>query len=208
MAHWRLPAIWWQWALVGLTVILGLSYLFESRATHEIDSFEECAIAGQPVTEGNPPTCRDGKHVFRGPAEKPAPSQAPATLQAFDRLVEGDSRGSYPRRQEHIQSEKDWQRYWREVHAGASPMPPIIAVDFTKYDVVTFSMGRQQTDGYRLKVNSIVVGESGSVIDATESTPTITCKVAPTPTNRYVIVRTAKLHGPVSFRVSSLYRKC
>jgi hypothetical protein len=127
----------------------------------------------------------------------------------YELLVDGDTKASTPAHgQEFINSQSQWQAYWREVHAGLATLPPLIPVDFSHSSVAAVSLGQQATSGFGLKISNITVSAAGTVIDLTESAPTITCAVAQTITNRYVIVRTSKLTEPVSFRLTTEQRHC
>lgn len=192
---------------IGLSIGLGL-WIVRGYDTEPIDSYAQCAEAGYRIEDTNPPACKVGNRTLLGPKAAPAPSLPASTAQNFEILVQGDSRGAYPNRQEVVSTLPDFVRYWQAVHASLPQQPPIIPVDFKLYDVVALSEGIKNTNGYNLKVTAVTTSAAGSVISATESIPTITCPVTTAPTNRYFIVKTAKLIQPVSFRVATSYRHC
>ena len=123
-------------------------------------------------------------------------------------MVDGDTTGTYPREQRHIVNDTDWASYWDLIHSSAGVSPPIIPVNFAISDVIAISEGQQATSGYSYKVTAVSTGDKGSIIDITESIPTVTCPVTNRPSNRYFIVRTAKLTEPVSYRTTTVYRHC
>lgn len=196
-------------AVLGLVVVTTLaSWAFHGRMAPAITSFARCAQAGYIVSGTNPPTCNDGHQAFLG-ATVPTPSeQPPGQTLPFELMVEGDSGGNYPKRQEVITTESDWQRYWSQVHAGLAQIPPLLSVDFRASNVVALSSGRELTNGYGLKVTGVTASAAGTIVDATLTVPTITCAVANTATNRYFIAKTPKLTSPVSFRISTEYHHC
>jgi hypothetical protein len=193
----------------GLAVTLGmLLWPLFGRPTERIDSYNRCAEDGNPVTETNPPICTYGGHGFIGPLIVPKQSTLPTTQVPFEILVDADSHGTYPQHQEVITTLAAWQRYWRTVHASLPKIPPILPVNFATSNVIALSEGRQSTDGYALKVTNVSTSSAGTTINVTESIPTITCVVAPVVTDRYFIIRTAKLPAPVTFDISSVRHHC
>jgi hypothetical protein len=196
-------------ALTGCALAAGLiGWTLHSRTTEPIDSYTRCAADGNPITETDPPTCRDGRGLFVGPRGSPAASAGLISAIRFDLLVQGDSGGNYPKRQEIISTQSDWQRYWREVHSGLSSLPPILRIDFSQNDVIALSLGRQMTAGYGLMIIGITDRASGTTVNVTETIPTITCVVPQVVTNRYYIAKTPKLTPPVSFQISTNRHHC
>jgi hypothetical protein len=192
-------------AVIGLWLIILAGWAFAAYSTELVDSYAKCAEEGYPISDTNPVTCSAGGHTFLGQRSASAPaSTEPAVGESvpFDILVNGDSHSNYPNRQEVLITQAAWGQYWRSIHAGQKTLPPLIPVDFTQSNVVALSEGRRGTGGYNLKVTSIVKTEQGTVVNVTESVPTITCRVAQSVTNRYFIVRTPVLQAPVSFRIT------
>jgi len=199
---------WLQLLLAFIGAVL-LAVIMRAGTTSPIDSYAACIEAGNPVLETDPPICRDGSRNFIGTAAASPKLVAGDISVPFELLVDGDTRGAAPaHRQDFINSQAQWQAYWREVHASLATLPPLIPVDFLQSSVVAVSLGRQSTTGFGLKITSITVSGAGTTVNLTESAPTITCAVAQAVTNRYVIVRTAKLAGPVSYRITSEKRHC
>jgi len=199
------------WLQIALSLTLaGIVAIFIAAGyTSPIDSYNACVEAGNPILETDPPICRDGVHNFTG---TPLPSRTPApevSTIPFEILVDGDTHGSSPAHaQVTINNQTDWQHYWQTTHANISPLPPLLPVDFTTSNVVAAGLGSKTTSGYGLKITSITASTAGTVVNLTESTPTITCTVAQVISDRYLIVRTPKLTDPVSFRITSEKRHC
>jgi hypothetical protein len=183
------------------------SWAFRGRMAPPITSFAQCTQAGYIVTDTNPPACSDGHRAFLGDAITTPTEPAGQTL-PFELMVEGDSGGNYPKRQEVITTQAAWQQYWDQVHSGLPSIPPILPVDFNSSDIVSLSSGRELTNGYGLKVTGVIASSAGTTVDATLTVPTVTCPVANTATNRYFIAKTPKLTQPVSFRISLEYHRC
>jgi hypothetical protein len=200
-------------AAAGVWALILGAWALHAYSTELVDSYAKCADEGYPLSDTDPVTCTAGGHTFLGPRPTAAPATAatePATGESvpFDILVNGDSGSDYPNRQEVIITDAAWRSYWRDIHAGQKNLPPLLPVDFTKNQVVALSEGQQSTGGYNLKVTSVVTGPRGSVVNVTESIPTVTCKVTQSITNRYFIVRTPVLRTPVSFRITTDHHRC
>lgn len=192
----------------GLILIL-LAWLVRPGGTSPLDSFTQCALAGYSVSDTNPPICAAAREVYLGPVASPTPAQIQLTTQNFELLVDGDSQSNYPRGWQVITTQAGWVKYWSQIHAALPSLPPLLPVDFSQLDVIALSEGHEPTSGYSLKITGIAAGPSGSVVDISESVPTITCSVTPNPpTNRYYIVDTAKLPAPVSFKLTPEPRHC
>lgn len=190
-----------------VVVVLGGLWV-KAGWTHPIDSYQACVEEGLPVLETDPPICRDGKNSFTGtPLPKASPGPIVSSVN-FDTLVDGDTHSDYPHKQLYLANDKDWQSYWRSVHAALPSVPPILPVDFKTSGVVAVTMGQKTTGGYGLKITNITTSSVGSTVDVSESTPAVGCMVTQSITNRYLIVRTDKLTEPVTFRISPSTRQC
>jgi hypothetical protein len=192
----------------GFLAVICAWILLSGRATALLDSFNSCTNQGYPTADTNPPICSDGHDAMLGPSRPPEPSALPIQSEPFELLVDGDSGGSYPQKQEVITTPTGWRSYWTAVHASLASLPPLLPVDFTTANVVALSEGSKTTSGYSLKVTNITAGPAGTTVDYTESVPTVTCPVTNTATNRYLIVRTGLLPAPVSFRATTESRHC
>jgi hypothetical protein len=192
----------------GLVLILA-ALVLQPSLTSPIDSYAACVEAGYPVLDSEPPVCREGSRNFTG-TPQPKPTAAPPISNInFEILVNADTGSAIPEHgQQFIKSPAAWEAYWRGVHGGLPTLPPLLPVDFSQNNVVGVSLGQKPTAGYNLKISSISSTSAGTVVSLTETTPTITCKVAYHFSNRYLIVRTPQLVEPVSFRVTSENRRC
>jgi hypothetical protein len=195
-------------AVAVVMVAIGCSRLFRGQPVAAITSYAQCTTAGYPFTDTNPSACTADGRTFLDAAAAPSAAPVAVTNLPFDLLVDGDSDGNYPKRQQVIRTETGWEQYWRQVHAALSTVPPILPVDFSISNVVALSEGGQLTQGYVLEITGVDASAAGTTIDVTESIPTLTCQVSNTPSNRYYIIRTPKLTSPVSFRTTTAYRQC
>src|SRR6266508_4397374 len=56
-----------------------------------------------------------------------------------------------------IRAAAEWAAAWKELWAGASPAPPLPAVDFSKEMVIVAAMGEQASGGHSIAVASAAV---------------------------------------------------
>jgi hypothetical protein len=195
-------------AVIVLVYVAVGSYLSRGKVISAPNSYASCRTAGYPFTDSDPPSCSDGARTFVGTYTPPTPTPAAVTSIPFDILVDGDSGGNYPASQQFIHTASAWQSYWSSVHSGLHALPPIIPVDFTQGDVAAISSGPEPTSGYALTVTSVNASATGSVIYATLSVPSVTCKVTYAQSNRYYIIRTPILTPPVTFQVLTTHKSC
>lgn len=196
-------------ALIILAALITVGVvLFNPIRLALIDSFAECAKAGFPVEQTDPPTCDDGRQTFTGPKGTPLPSMAPVEELEFQVLVEGDSRGTYPAKSQLITSQAQWQNYWLQVHKALSPLPNLIPVDFSKNDVIALNMGPEPTDGYSLSLLSLV--SSGQEVTASVQLrqPGQNCGLPPKSTGPYYIALVPKLAASLKFDTATVTHKC
>ncbi|HUD10772.1 MAG TPA: protease complex subunit PrcB family protein [Candidatus Saccharimonadia bacterium] len=192
--------------MVIIYVVVG-SLLSRGHVIAAPNSYATCTQAGYPFTDTDPPACMVGNHTFLGAYTRPTPSQTPVSSLAFEVLVDGDSGGAYPKSQQLITDNADWVKYWSAVHAWVT-LPPILPVDFSQFDVVALSDGRQPTNGYSMSVTNINTSSAGTTVYATVDEPTVTCHVSYTTSNPYYIVKTPKLAPPVMFNISTSPHRC
>jgi hypothetical protein len=99
------------------------------------------------ISESDPASLPAGGHTFVGPRSTPDIADpgvltgSAGAIQPFEILVDGDSHGNYPNRQEVITSDIGWQAYWNQIHANIHPVPPLLPVDFNKNQVIALSEG-------------------------------------------------------------------
>ena len=191
-----------------LVIAFSVGWLASSRQTELLDSFADCSTQGYTVTDTDPPVCSDGRDTMLGPTRSPEQPSTPLTSQPFELLVDGDSGSRYSQQQQFISSPSEWVNYWGQVHAALASLPPLLPVDFSTQNVLALSEGPKPTNGYSLKITNVTSSATGTIVDFTETTPSSACPAQNKPTNRYLIVRTAVLPQPVSFRATTSPRNC
>ena len=191
-----------------ILVILGGWIIFGPGYFARIDSFKECANAGFPVTDTNPPTCNDGDKTFVGPLGTPLPAaQAYQTIE-FQTLVEGDSKGTYPAKNQLITSQAAWQSFWTAVHRQLPVMPNILPVDFSKNDVIAVTLGPKPTDGYTVRLLSLSTTGQQFKADIQVGMPGKGCNLPAHATGPYHLVMVPKITGPLTYEVNTVAHDC
>lgn len=196
-------------ALSLLVIIIGLAFwLAHPARVADIDSFAACVKAGFPVSDTNPPTCDDGHQTYTGPLGSPGPSAQPLETLDYSILVEGDSKGAYPAKNQLITTQAQWQSFWREVHTGLPSTPPLIPVDFGKYSVIALTMGPEPTQSYSIRMLSIGRSAQATVVDVELREPAQDCKLPALKTDPYFLAQVPKLDQPPRFETSTATRSC
>lgn len=196
--------------LVPISLAILAGALWPSHPTR-VTNFDQCSAAGFPIQESQPEVCSAYGHSYVGPDDGSAVAAAAGGVVQtlpFEVMVEGDSRGNYPKGQEVIRTQSAWQSYWAAVHEAVSPLPPLLPVDFTKYDVIALSAGVVATNGYSLQIGGVNIKDGAAQIVAHETLPGISCVVKPVKTNPYYIVRVAKLPAKVTFQDDQKVHVC
>ena len=97
-----------------------------------------------------------------------------------------------------VDTREEFERLWREMHAGTTPIPEVPTVDFTREMVIVAAMGFQAGVGSKIVITG--VRDQGNVLDITvEVRPLpVGCPGYPTVTYPTVMVRApAKRATPV-----------
>jgi hypothetical protein len=191
--------------LIGLVALGGMAL---HAAPLPITSFEECADDGYPVISGNPSICTAHGKSYSDVVDISSGSSQAITSLDTEILVEGNSEGNYPVRQEVIRSQSAWESYWSRVHEAVHPTPNLLAVDFNNYDVVAISAGVQPTNGFTYEITSITQEGQTATVQIHELVPSINCNVQAVQTNPYFIMRVAKLPQNVVFSNDKSVHNC
>ena len=200
------------WILAVLCIVGIFFALWEAYRPHVlVHDFDSCVVAGYDTSNTDPQICSDGRHTYAIALSSPPTTVATGPTgvqQPFDILVSGDSRSDYPRRMQVITSQADWSAFWNQVHAKLVPIPQLLAVDFSKQEVIAITAGVQPTSGYSVDLTGVLAGSSGASVAYQEITPAANCQLPKVPSSPYVLVATDKTIGPVTFTPTIKQRKC
>jgi hypothetical protein len=205
---------YWPQLTVGLVVLVifaAIAFWAIHKHRTVIDSFDSCAAAGYPISTTDPQTCSANHHTYVEAESSPATSTSTGptgTSQTYTVLVSGDSRGTYPQKQQVITTQAAWTAFWAQVNAKVSPFPPILPVDFSQDEVIALTEGPKPSGGYALELTGVLAGTSSASVAYDEIVPGEACTTATGPTDYYLLASTPKTTGPVSFTSTKVRRKC
>ncbi len=176
---------------------------------HNVHTFAECEMYGYPLSGKNNTICTANHMTYVKPDDMAYAAEG-TNLQGLgsELLVIGDSRGTYPAKQDVVTNQGEWEGYWKRIHFSIHPIPPLIPIDFSKREIVAVNEGPKDTDGYRLSISSIQTDGSKIIVTAEEVVLANDCHPSNTPSNMYNILSIDKTLLPVIFKSSSRIRTC
>jgi PrcB C-terminal len=107
-----------------------------------------------------------------------------------------------------IRGAAEWADAWRELWAGASPAPPLPAVDFSREMVFVAAMGEQPSGGHSIAVASAAVEGGRLRVKVVETSPGPDCMVTMALTQPAAAVRLPRFDGPVEFAEGKAVEAC
>jgi hypothetical protein len=108
--------------------------------------------------------------------------------------------GVHERRREVIRDEASWLRLWSEIHAGATPLPPPPAVDFTRHMLIAVALGTRTSGGFGVKVQRVTSRGETLEVDVALSCPAPGAAVSLSLTQPVEVVRAPRLAQTPIFR--------
>lgn len=192
--------------LIGVAVIW-----FLNHRPAKVTDFNSCILAGYNPSNGDPQTCSDGHHTYVAASSSTSstgPAEPAETAQSYSVLVQGDTEGDYPARQQVVATQAAWTSLWGQLYAKLNPGPPLLPVDFSQDEVVVLTDGPKPSGGYSLEVTGVATSTAGTTVDYQAFSPQGRCTQNLTPTDPVVAIVTAKTNGPVTYAVTPQSRKC
>jgi hypothetical protein len=102
-----------------------------------------------------------------------------------------------------------WQEVWSQIYSRQSPAPPLPAVDFSHEMIVVVALGSHGTGGYQiLLTNASEVGNNGTAITVSSTSPGPSCIVTEAFTQPVDIARVPVRDGAVTFVEQSHVSSC
>lgn len=100
-----------------------------------------------------------------------------------------------------VTNQTQWAEIWQKHNVRNEPKTPPPEIDFSKQSILFISLGQKRTGGYGVEINDIQKkeGKTEILIQTTSPKPggfQLQALSAP-----FVIVATAKIEGPVEFKV-------
>lgn len=189
---------------LGFGVILGtlcaavfILYLgYNGFKTSNIDSFEECVEAGNPIMESYPAQCRANGKTYVESLEKSSSGQ----ILQIDKSENGKylhiDRGNYI-----ITSLEEWNSIFGEMNEEPG-------VNFEEKTVIAVVMGQKPTGGYEVSLRQVEVSEDFVQFLVEEKIPGPNCFVTQMITNPYQIIAVDKTEKEIRFVGNTVTNSC
>jgi len=129
----------------------------------------------------------------------PAPIDLPLTRFRQEPFGFAQSSGYNAATQLVIQDQATWEQAWQVIHANRQPAPLVPAIDFAHETIALAALGRQNTGGYDIYIQSAAVEDSQVVLTVRQTTPGSTCVTTQALTQPVDIVRLPRRREPVHF---------
>jgi hypothetical protein len=201
--------------LVAGAIILGLLFVgvawWQSAHRVVIRDFDSCIKAGYDASSSDSQTCSDGHHTYvasPSPPVKAVPAGPPASSQSYAILVQGDTRGDYPKNNQVVTTAAAWSELWARIYNKIKPIPPLLQVDFSQNEVIVLVQGVEPSSGYSLEVTGVTASVAGATVDYEATIPLSGCLIAGGPSDYLVAISTAKTSGQMNYTSTPKTRKC
>ena len=101
-----------------------------------------------------------------------------------------------------------WAMYWRRLHAGAMPVPPVPPVDFARDMVILAALGTRSSGGFTIRIDSAYDDGASVEIVVSRTSPGRGCVLTAALTQPVDIVRIPARKVPVRFRELDVTEPC
>jgi len=129
------------------------------------------------------------------------PSDGESTAEhPFEAILAAAHTGLAEGRREVIRDEASWVRIWSEIHAGATPAPPLPPVDFAQHMLIAVALGTRPSGGFGVKVRSVATRGERLEVAVVESCPAAGAMVTQSLTQPVEVVRAPRLAQTPTFR--------
>lgn len=140
----------------------------------------------------------------------PAAAQIPdgAEPVAVETLLSLQQSGLEGFRRVTIRTDEEWRAFWREAHAGRTPIPDPPGVDFGSHIVIAASTGRRDTGGHSIAIDSVLRAGDRLYAVVRSTSPGEDCMVTQALTSPATAVRVAGPAAEVTFVNRESTRDC
>jgi hypothetical protein len=107
-----------------------------------------------------------------------------------------------------VRDSAQWAKLWAAAFAYRDDPPPLPVIDFTSEMVVGAGLGTRPSSGYDVTIEGMVVESDGATVLVVETTPGNNCVVLTVLTHPGVLVKMARIEGPVRFQQRTQTRTC
>ena len=181
----------------AISVAIFILYLgYNNIKINSINSFDECAQAGNPVMESYPRQCRANGITY---IEK-IRDDSPLAILQIDKSENGRfihiERGNYI-----INSEAEWDEIFGKMDVEPN-------VDFSSKTVIAVVMGQKPTGGYSVSLKQLEITENEIQFLVEEEVPGTNCVVTQMITNPYQLIAIDKTEKEIKFVGNTITNNC
>ncbi|WNJ15980.1 protease complex subunit PrcB family protein [Pontibacter sp. G13] len=94
-----------------------------------------------------------------------------------------------------IESEADWETWWKKIQANREPLPELPKIDFEQKTLVACFMGMRTNGGYSIEISDIRKDGNALNVQVIEREAGANCFVTEAITHPFVIVTIDKVSG-------------
>ncbi|TVR88010.1 MAG: protease complex subunit PrcB family protein [Spirochaetaceae bacterium] len=134
-----------------------------------------------------------------GPAHGESPQRSPG----YQTVARGSYSGVLSQREVLIESEAAFERLWRELHSGRSPVPQKPSINFETHQIAAVFAGEKPSGGFSVEVTTIQTEEDYLTIYFQEQSPSPGDIVTQALTQPYHIVQFPRTERDIRFRSRS-----
>lgn len=134
-----------------------------------------------------------------GPAHGDSSSRRPV----FETVARGSQSGVLNQREVLIESEYAFDRLWREIHAGRSPLPRKPSIEFETVQIAAVFAGEKPSGGYSIEITALQTEEEHLTVYFREQGPAPGDIVTQALTHPYHIIQFPRTEREIRFRSRS-----
>ncbi|MFP4643391.1 MAG: protease complex subunit PrcB family protein [Spirochaetales bacterium] len=137
------------------------------------------------------------------PASAVAGDGGDGTRVPFETIMQGSYAERRSSGEEVVRSQGEYERIWRQTQSGSSSEPDVergaTEVDFDREMVIAVFMGQQNSGGYAVEVDEILLEERGVTVYYRERSPGAGDATTQALTSPYHLVRLPRLSRDIRF---------
>lgn len=136
-----------------------------------------------------------------------SPTDAGNLSVEFETILQAPDSGLTNEGQQVVRNQTDWARVWGDLHAHASPAPPLPDIDFGRDIIVVTAMGERPDSCYNIEVAEVIV-RGGRVSIRVVQTTTVGCACATVITHPVHVIRVRLVLPGIDFDVVQRTENC
>ncbi len=107
-----------------------------------------------------------------------------------------------------VRDSASWRTWWDRIVANRGNKPPLPTVEFDREMVVLVASGRTRANGFKVSIDSVLVGNGRLVVYSTDVGPGSSCVSGSTSNQPVAVVRVPRHSEPARFVTRSVRYEC